>query len=95
MIIIAKTLDSHSRTPRKRMLRPNGDDVALSIKQPRRQIRHGKLRNCDRQIDLSACERVTKALYDRRRNGQLDMSRFAPKHFDERDEKSVLHVVVA
>src|SRR5262245_27881016 len=34
MIIIAKLLDRHGRTPRERMLRSNSDDIALAVEQP-------------------------------------------------------------
>src|SRR5262245_1898634 len=48
MIIVAKTLNGHGPTPREWMQGANGDDIALAVKQPRRQIRHRKLRNGDR-----------------------------------------------
>src|SRR6478736_4014722 len=95
MVVVAETLSGQGRTPRERMLRTNGDDITLPVKQSRRQIRHRKLRDGDRQIDLSTSQGVAEALDDRRRNGQSDVARFAPQYLYERHEKSVLYVVVA
>src|SRR6476661_9456337 len=95
MIVVAKTLDGHGRTPCERMLRANGDDIVLAIKQPGTQIRHRKLWNGDCQVNLSTCQSLGEALDDRWRNSYSDMSRFVPQYLYERDEQSLLHVIFA
>src|SRR6476660_4103662 len=94
MIVVAKTLDGHGRTPCERMLRANGDDIVLAIKQPGTQIRHRKLWNGDCQVNLSTCQSLGEALDDRWRNSYSDMSRFVPQYLYERDEQSLLHVII-